>query len=78
MKAIIKSFCFSVSAFAMAFAARAVDPLAVWSGFNELESGTFAADIGSLIPDAIVTTPFKHALLFKLSVIPFCVGSVDI
>ena len=49
---ILKTFAFTASAIALATTARAVDPVAVWSGFNELESGNFTADIGSLIPDA--------------------------
>lgn len=42
-----------VAMFALiATTAFAVDPVAVWSGFNNLESGTFTADIGSLVPDS--------------------------
>lgn len=52
MKAIKKSLCFALAVLSAAFTARAADPVAVWSGFNELESGNFAADIGSLVPDA--------------------------
>ena len=52
MNAMRKSLCFALAVLSAAFTARAVDPVAVWSGFNELESGNFAADIGSLVPDA--------------------------
>ncbi len=51
MKTIIKTF-FATMVALFTTTVLAVDPVAVWSGFNNLESGTFTADIGSLVPDA--------------------------